>query len=137
MGESTGPQALTVLRRQWLDRWPFGFYIEWRERRVARRTSAASLCVFREVEASSPDLIGVQRYEEVVVRQTGLDRERARKIVRHAEDSFAAWPNERPVNLRDVVQYLVVRECLSADPAARGTRAHVSKAVAGVIPGNL
>ena len=137
MGEASNDPDLTALRRRWLGSWTRGIYAGWRERRVARNTSRVSLRVFREVEAQSPELSGVERYEEVVVRQTGLDRTRARDLVRNAEDSFAAWPNERPVILRDVVQYLVVLQCLDAAPKALGVRASVAKTVAGLIPGNL
>lgn len=137
MHEDTIAVKALALRRKWLERWSFGLYITWRERRVALRTSRSSLRVYRELEVTSPDVQGVARYEEVVIRQTGFDRQRAREIVRLAEDSFAAWPNERSVNFRDVVQYLVVHECLKADPAALGIRAELPSFIAGLIPANL
>jgi hypothetical protein len=109
----------------------------WRERRVARRTSVESLQLYRELEAMRPELPAIARYEQVVARRTGLDGEGVRRVLRRAEDSFASWPIERPLKFRDVVQYLVVHECLNADPSIVGTRTRLTTIIAEVIPKDL
>jgi hypothetical protein len=109
----------------------------WRERRVARRTGLESLRLYRELESARPELEPAARYREFVARRTGLDEAGVRAVLRQAEDSFASWPVERPLRFRDVVQYLVVHECLKENPAAAGTRTRLTTIIAEVIPGNL
>jgi hypothetical protein len=109
----------------------------WRERRVARRASVESLRLYQEVAATQPDLGAIARYAEVVARRTGLDGEGVRSVLQRAEDSFASWPVERPLRFRDVVQYLVVHECLKADPSVVGTRTRLTTIIAELIPENL
>jgi len=124
-------------RAGWLEGWPLQFLGAWHERRNARRSSVESLRLFRELAATQPALTGLARYEEVVARRTGLPREDARRVLRRAEDSFARWPVERPLKFRDVVQYLVVHECLNADPSVVGTRTRLTTIIAEVIPVHL
>lgn len=128
-GNSAGESWLAGLSR--------GVLGGWRERRVARRTSVESLQLYREIEALRPELPAIARYEQVVARHTGLDGEGVRRVLRRAEDSFASWPIERPLKFRDVVQYLVVHECLSADPSIVGTRTRLTTIIAEVIPKDL
>jgi hypothetical protein len=109
----------------------------WRERVQARRASRESLRLYREVAASFPELTAVSRYREVVARQTGLDDAGVRVIIAGAESSFASWPVERPLKFRDVVQYLVVHQCLKADPAALGIRSRLTTIIAEEIPNEL
>ena len=109
----------------------------WRERRLARRTSVESLRLYRELEAARPELPAIVRYEEVVARRTGLDGDGVRRVLKRAEDSFAAWPVERPLKFRDVVQYLVIHECLNAEPSIVGTRTRLTTIIAEVIPKDL
>ena len=108
-----------------------------RERALARRTSRESLRVYRELEALRPELTGIPRYRELVVRQTGLDEVGARRVVERAESNFAMWPIERPVCLRDIVQYLVVEKWLALDPGAQGFRSPLTEIVAAEIPDGL
>ena len=73
----------------------------------------------------------------MVEKRTGADATGANTILRHAEESFATWPNERPLTFRDVVHYLAVTECLSDDKSQIGVRADVMVVVAKLIPANL
>jgi len=107
------------------------------ERHVARKASLESLQMFRELEAEQPDLDGMQRYKTFIARRTGLDGAGVSRVMERAEDSFASWPIERPLRFRDVVQYLVVYECLKADPSSLGTRSELTSVIAEVIPDNL
>ena len=109
----------------------------WRERVRARRASRALLRAYRRSEAARPELSGLARYREVVTRQTGLDEAGVRVVLERAESSFASWPAERPLRFRDVVQYLVARECLAVDPTAPGIRLRLAAIVAEEIPAEL
>jgi hypothetical protein len=122
---------------RWFDDLKREVFGVWRERRVARRTSVESLRLYRELESTRPDLEPVARYREFVARRTGLDEAGVREVLRQAEDSFASWPVERPLRFRDVVQYLVVHECLKADPSVVGTRTRLTTIIAELIPENL
>lgn len=124
-------------RPRWKDPWARNLFGAWHERRVARRACEESLRLYRQIEQSQPELTDLGRYERLVAARAGLDAQGAREVLRRAEDSFASWPVERPLKLRDVVQYLVVQECLSADPAALGARSRLLTVVAEVIPDDL
>jgi hypothetical protein len=114
-----------------------GFVTVLRERLQVRRTCVETLKLYREAEAALPGAGRRERYEWVVARRTGSNPAGVRAVLEHAEDSFAAWPIERPLTFRDVVQYLAITECLTADPTAGGVRTHVADRVAGLIPANL
>jgi hypothetical protein len=62
-------------------------------------------------------------------------------VMRRAQESFADWPTERPLNFQDVVQYLAVTDCLKIDIAVAGVRSRivdfVIDIVAHVIPRDL
>lgn len=109
----------------------------WRERLLARRISREALRLYREVEAGRPELTGTIRYQEIIARQTGLDRDDARRMVERAENDFASWPLERAVTFRDVVQYLVVQRWLATDPGAMGFSSRLTDIVAREIPDEL
>jgi len=109
----------------------------WRERVLARRTSRDLLRIYRELEAVQPETDAVARYRQVIARQTGLDEGGVRRMLEHAQDSFASWPVERTLTFRDVVQYLVAVVCLNADPAAPGIRARLGPIIAAEIPADL
>ena len=124
----------TGLPARWFDAIAPEIYRTWRERSVARQTSRALRQLYLEVESTRPELTGVTRYREVIARQTGLDDAQVRRIIARAETSFANWPVERPLKFRDVVQYLVVCQCLEADPRALGTRSRLTTIIAEEIP---
>jgi hypothetical protein len=119
---------------RWLDAIAPGLYRTWRERSMARQMSRTALQVYREVEADRPEISGVSRYREVVARQTGFDEQCVRRIIAGAESSFAIWPVERPLKFRDVVQYLVVYQCLAVAPRALGTRSRLTTIIEEIIP---
>lgn len=121
----------------WWTSWPRAMLGDWRDLRVARRESLESLQAYRDVEATQPQLESRERLGAVVARRTGLDAAGVGDVLRHAEESFASWPIERPLRLRDVVQYLVVEKCLRADPTRVGTRTRLTTVIAEVIPDDL
>jgi hypothetical protein len=116
---------------------PLQFVSRLRERRQALRTCVEALRLYHEVEASFPQDTGMARYERVVALHTGADARTVQKIIRGAEDSFASWPVERPLNFRDVVQYLAFNDYLKSDPSAHGATAHLTSIVKDLIPDDL
>ena len=126
-------------RRGWLADKLFhsGLLTMLRERHQVRRTCIETLRLYREAEAALPAATHRERYEWVVARRTGSNPAGVRAVLKHAEDSFANWPIERPLNFRDVVQYLAITECMSANPSVGGVRARVEDKVAGLIPADL
>lgn len=126
--------AMQTRSGSWIDLVSMGVLRTWRERTYARETSRRALQVYRQVAEKQPELLGVQRYREVVARQTGLDDTGVRRILNGAEHSFAAWPKERPLRFRDVVQYLVISKCLSEQPSEILGRSRLAAIVEAEIP---
>ena len=135
--KGSGPTQADGARARWIDGIAIDIVRTWRERVTARQLSRESLRIYREVEESNPELTGVSRYREVVARQTGLDDAGVRELLGGAETSFASWPVERQLRLRDVVQYLVASQCLSADATALGIRSRLARIIAREIPNKL
>jgi len=108
-----------------------------RERSIARHKSRDLLRVYRDVQVASPELHGVEQYRAVLAQETGLEPRAVEKIIRGAEDSFASWPVERPLKFRDVVQYVVVVDCLKANPEAKGVRSRLTTIISEEIPGEI
>jgi hypothetical protein len=115
----------------------FGFLSTMREIHHVKRACRECLQLYRQVEQENAGATAAERYAYVVARRTGADIDGVKSIIRHVEDSFAVWPIERPVNFRDVVQYLAITECLSEAESASGVRAEVSSVVAKLIPESL
>lgn len=108
-----------------------------RERRHVKRTCRDCLALYRRVEAQRANTTAAERYAHVIASRTGADANGVNTIMRRAEESFAAWPHERPLTFRDVVQYLAVTERLGDILSESGVRAHVAAIVARLIPANL
>jgi hypothetical protein len=108
-----------------------------RERQHVKRTCRDCLALYRQVEAQRANTTAAERYAHVIASRTGADANGVNTILRRAEESFAAWPNERPLTFRDVVQYLAVTERLGDTLSESGVRAHVAEIVARLIPANL
>ena len=135
--KGSGAVQAEASRGSWLDRVAADILRTWRERVTARQISRESLRIYHEVEGSLPQLIGVNRYREIIARQTGLDASGVREILERAESSFARWPVERPLKFRDVVQYIVAARCLNVDTTALGIRSRLTSIIAEEIPGEL
>jgi hypothetical protein len=108
-----------------------------RERRHVKRTCRDCLALYRRVEAQGANTTAAERYSQVIASRTGADAKAVNTIMRRAEESFAAWPNDRPLTFRDVVQYLAITERLGDIMSESGVRAHVAAIVARLIPANL
>jgi hypothetical protein len=108
-----------------------------RERQHVKRTCRDCLALYRQGEAQRANTTAAERYAHVIASRTGADANGVNTILRRAEESFAAWPNDRPLNFRDVVQYLAVTERLGDTLSESGVRAHVAEIVARLIPEDL
>ncbi len=70
---------------------------------------------------------------QVVERRICADPRAASKIMRLVKEGFAQWPTERPLNFRDVVQYLAVTDCLKIDIAVAGVRSRIVDFVIDIV----
>jgi len=117
------------------------FVAAMRERRQIRRFCDDSLRLYRQVETQMPQASQTERYARFIELSSGVTAATVLTVMRRAEESFADWPNERPLNFRDVVQYLAVTDCLKIDIAVAGVRSRmvdfVIDIVGQVIPRDL
>ena len=111
--------------------------VEKRERVVARHLCAEMLDICGALKAENAKLEGEALYERAVARRMSCDPAKAREIVRLADLSFAQWPEERDVNLRDIVNYLIVNRILGVDAKALGTKSDIEQIVRASIPDGL
>ena len=120
---------------------PLNFVATMRERRQIRLFCDESLKLYRQVEAQMPQASQSERYARFIELRSGATPSTVLTVMRRAAESFADWPNERPLNFRDVVQYLAVTDCLKIDIAVAGVRSRivdfVIEIVAHVIPRDL
>lgn len=108
--------------------------VVWRERKLATAECAAMLEICRRLQAEDSALEGERLYARAIMSRLSCDEVAARGVVHLADQSFAQWPEERDVNFRDVVNYMIVNRILSAHARALGARADVEKVVAAAIP---
>jgi len=108
-----------------------------RERALAQQQCAMILSIVRALQKESPELNGEALYQKAVIRRLSCGEAKAREIIRLADQSFAQWPEERDVNFRDVVNYLVAKQIMSAHSRADGIRADVIKVVNAAVPNDL
>ena len=119
-----------------LSKWFSEFLDALNDERFARRESRKALGLYHSVHRQHPELEGRALYQEIVKRCANDPLDSARDYVRHAEESFAAWPAERDVRFRDVVSYIVFDERVLSKKRA-GTSTDIEAVVASVIPAEL
>jgi hypothetical protein len=108
-----------------------------RERALAQEQCAVMMEIVRVLQKKEPALAGEALYRKAIVKRLGCDDAMAREIIRLADLSFAQWPEERDVKLRDVVNYVIVNQIMSAHSAAMGTRIDMQDIVSAAIPAEL
>jgi len=74
-----------------------------------------------------------ERYARFIELRSGATPSTVLTVMRRAAESFADWPNERPLNFRDVVQYLAVTDCLKIDIAVAGVRSRIVDFVIDIV----
>jgi hypothetical protein len=143
MPNGDGELGAGATKGGWLDSTlrPLNFLAALRERRRIRLFCDDSLKLYRQVEAQTPQASQSERYARFIELRSGVAPTTVPTVMRRAKESFADWPNERPLNFRDVVQYLAVTDCLKIDIAVTGVRSrivdYVIDIVAQVIPRDL
>jgi hypothetical protein len=108
-----------------------------RERNQIRRTCSQLLSIYQEATTELPHASKMDIYARVVEKHCGADSDGVRRILRRAEESFAAWPEGRDLIFRDLVNYFAVTECRSADPKSIGVRTDVIDVVSHSISADL
>ena len=143
MPNGDGELGGSAAKSSWLEDTlrPLNFIATMRERRQIRRFCDESLNLYRQIEAQMPQASQTERYARFIELRSGVPAASVPIVMRRAEESFADWPIERPLNFRDVVQYLAVTDCLKIDIAVAGVRSRivdfVIEIVARIIPRDL
>ena len=112
---------------------PLNFIATMRERRQIRRFCDESLKLYRQVETQMPRASQSERYARFIELSSGATPATVLTVMRRAQESFADWPNERPLNFQDVVQYLAVTDCLKIDIAVAGVRSRIVDFVIDIV----
>jgi hypothetical protein len=135
MPNGDGEISEGVAKSSWLEETlrPLNFIATMRERRQIRRFCDESLKLYRQVEAQMPQASQTERYGRFIELRSGVTPTAVLTVMRRAEESFADWPNERPLNFRDVVQYLAVTDCLKIDIAVAGVRSRIVDFVIDIV----
>ena len=118
---------LQMLRR-------FNFFAGLRERRQIRRICVEFLTLYRQVKAELPQLSHTELYARIIERRSGAGTQTVQTFMRRAEESFASWPVDRPLNFRDIVQYVAVTDCLRTDIAVDGVRSRIVDTALDIVP---
>jgi len=121
---------------------PFQFISTMRERKQIRRMCVDTLEQYRRIEGEAPKASNEELYARVIETRIGGARPGAvQEAMRRTKESFATWPVDRPLTLRDIAQYIVVTESLRNDIAVTGVSSravdYVLAIAADVIPENL
>jgi hypothetical protein len=108
-----------------------------RERYQVRRTCAQLMSLYQKACETSPGVLKIDLYTQVVQEYSGADADGVRRILRRAAESYAMWPDDRDLIFRDIVNYFAVTKCRSADPKSIGVRTDVIDIVSNLIPAEL
>jgi hypothetical protein len=117
--------------------WILAMFTVLAERRYARRASKELLQLLRLIQSEQPDLTGRALYQAVITRRLGANQQRAREIVRRAEESFTDWPSDRELRFRHIVHYQVFDEFTHSAPGRENTRTNMGRVVVRIIPEQL
>lgn len=118
-----------------LERLPlFGWRVARAERAYAQRQCALLLEIYEHLQRQHPGIGGDELYARVVEYGLDCDPTAARSIILAADRSFAQWPTERDVTLRDVASFLMLNHLLPAHSKTLGVQANVTSIVAAAIP---
>jgi hypothetical protein len=108
--------------------------LAWRERRHAARISRELLETYRHATAAYPGLPRRALYLHIVIGYLACAPSAAADVLDGAEESFAAWPVQRPLTFQDVVHYLAVTECTTTTGWTQG---NLGSVVASIVPRHL
>jgi len=103
----------------------------------ARRASLRLLKVHDAIRREQPKQTKWARYQEVVVRWSGVDSDAARAVLRRAQQSVSDWEADRDLRFRDVVLYVIVDDYLRAHPERHGARSRMVRTVGRIVAQEL
>lgn len=109
----------------------------WRELRFAKRRGRLALDQYRRLRMNRPDLVGRALYAAFVCERNSVSASAAQVILQRAESSFLSWSDERGLNFRYVVQYVVISEYLESNTERQGTATNMAATLARLIPDRL
>ena len=98
---------------------------QWHAWRMSRRLLKA----FWKARRMHPELSGVALNEKVIIDLGAIVSESPTIVVKHAQESFAAWPAKRPLRLRNIAHYVAYSSFVNSHPDAHGTRSDIRKMV--------
>lgn len=116
-------------------RWLY-FYRKAKEKKFAKIASLEILGLYVSQRIANPDLRGLPLYEKITSKYLNVTDTEARDVVQRAEQSFAIWPSEREVRLRDVARYIIINEYIETY-GVRGVGSHFKEVVHKIISDNL
>ena len=109
-----------------------------KERHLAREVSRRAMASHHAITTGASGLAAEEIYTRVVQQCTGCDRDAAAALLRRAAQSFTEWPEERPLNFRDVVHYMIIEKYLASDRRMHPwARVQLGRIVASVVPAGL
>jgi len=114
-----------------------GWRLARRESRQIKDINRVLLAMFRDIASAQPQLSNRERFNKLVMLRNGCDENAAYEILRIAEESYAAWPQERELTLCDVIHYLAVREFHAMQGDNYGVGANIASSVKAIVPQNL
>jgi hypothetical protein len=107
---------------------------ERRERKLIDKINHELLELFQSIEKMHPQISDRERFNRLVMQRSGCDEMAAYEVMRIAEESYAAWPQERELTLCDVIHYLAVREFQSMQGEEYWAGGNIAASVKAVVP---
>jgi hypothetical protein len=114
-----------------------GWRLARRESRQIKDINRVLLAMFRDIASAQPLLSDRERFNKLVMLRNGCDETAAYEILRIAEESYAAWPQERELTLCDVIHYLAVREFHAMRGDNYGMGGNIASSVKAIVPHKL
>jgi hypothetical protein len=109
----------------------------WHEHQQVARISREMLHLHDTARAAWPDLRGRDLYAAMLALRQPAPAASPEELLRRAEESYASWPVERPLTLRDVVHYLAASELLAEHGCPAWTQGALRPLVGARIPADL
>ena len=117
---------------RWLD-----LSTKMREKRFVRTASLAILNLHASERIADPDLRGRPLYEKIASKYLNITNAEARDVVERARKSFAVWPYERDLKLRDVARYIIVNQYIETHGVDGTAGNHFQKTICKIIAKTL
>lgn len=95
-----------------------------------------TLNIYRAVQVSESAEKSWDLYAMTIMRATGASRSDAERLLNAARESYAIWPVERDIRLRDVIHYLVVMDLFEKDET-KATNVNLVELVRAAVPISL